>query len=128
MKVPNFYGKEIGELSIDERQLLTIDNMLLLSFRLREDGNTINFGGIDLGSDKSIAFLSKERFEQHLKLIGLDSEVKPSRELMNKMENTRYSFSKFMKDYMTLGNTISNFIDEEMVKNDDNVFNKICLN
>lgn len=128
MKELRFYGKEIGELNENERQLLHIDNMLLLSFRLRENNNTINIGGIELGSHKSIKTLSRDRYLTSLKLMGMEEDTPSTREVMEMLEDTRYSFQMFIRDYMKLGNVVSQFIDERMVSNDKNEFNRICLN
>lgn len=128
MKQPSFYGKEIGQLNEDERQLLHIDNMLLLSFRLREDGQTIKIGGLEIGSEKGIRSLSIDRFKLTLKLIGMDEDTDGSRVVMEMLEDTRYSFQMFIRDYMRLGNMVSEFIDEKMVKKDEGEFGKICLN
>jgi len=128
MKELRFYGKEIGELNENERQLLHIDNMLLLSFRLRENNNTINIGGIELGSHKSIKTLSRDRYLTSLKLMGMEEDTPSTREVMEMLEDTRYSFQMFIRDYMKLGNVVSQFIDERMVSKDKNEFNRICLN
>lgn len=126
-EVPTFYGKKITELSNNEKTLLHIDTMLVMSFRMKENGHTLNIGIIELGTENSIEYLSNLRWKQSLIVNGMDCNTECNRKNADTLENTRYSFQMFMRDYMKLGNTISEFIDEKMVDNKDEL-NRICLN
>ena len=127
MKVPQFYGKDITDLNKDEQQLLNIDNFLLLSFRMREENRTIKLGNLEIGSERGISNLSKDRYKLTLKLLDMNEDTECSKVIMEMLEDTRYSFQRFLRDYMKLGNLVSQFIDEKLVRN-ENEFGKICLN
>lgn len=126
-KVPTFYGKKLNELNENERTLLHIDNMLVLSFRMREQGETMDIGVLKLGTEEAIETLSNLRYKQSLIVNGMDTNTRCTKEVAIMLENTRYSFQMFMRDYMRLGNVISEFIDEKMIGN-GNMMNNICLN
>lgn len=120
-----FYGKSIGQMTKQEQELLHIDTLLITSLRMKDNGQIVKVGPMDLGNEMTTTILSKMRWEKANELLGLDKDCDCNQETISILENSEYSWTKFIRDYMRMGNAIFKFIEKELGQDE---LKSICLN
>jgi len=88
------YGKNVDELNEKEKMLLTIDTVMTTLFMKKKEE------GLEPMEDIMCNSLSNKRNEIVLNIMGWEQgETREERlELLDRMEQTKYSYSKFLKD------------------------------
>lgn len=88
------YGKNVDELNEKEKMLLTIDTVMTTLFMKKKEG------GLEPMEDIICSSLSDKRNRIVLNIMGWEQgETREERlELLERMEQTKYSYSKFLKD------------------------------
>lgn len=88
------YGKNVDELNEKEQKLLMVDTLMTTLFMKKKEN------GLEPIEDIMCSSLSNKRNGIVLDIMGWEQgETREEKlELLDRMEQTRYSYSKFLKD------------------------------
>lgn len=91
---PTHYGKKVDNFNEKEKKLLIVDTLMTTMFMKKSEGTLEKIEEIMLSS------LSDKRNDIVLDILGWDKgETREERlELLERMETTKYGYSKFLKD------------------------------
>lgn len=88
---PQHYGKKIDNFNEKEKKLFVLDGIMTMTFERISGGDESE--GLKLMS----GVLGKKRVELICEILGYQF-VSGDRELLERVENTKYGYQKFLKD------------------------------